>query len=124
MDKAASIFKKLADNDESIRRLKRGAGAALGIAGTIGAATMIAKRPNYIKTKFRGEFKPLLKNMSEQGKKLKSKIRAEVTKAKDYVRAEAIARYAPKDDPKVMKALSDQGIIALASLKKRSAGKN
>ena len=111
---------KLAE-EENARRLKRGAGATLGIAAGIAAGTAVA-RPKYIKTKFRGDV-PMLKGMREAGKKLKERIADEQTKANDYLRALAVAKHGPVDDPKVFKSLSDAGIIALASLKMRSAAK-
>ena len=118
------VFYKVAeDENENVRRLKRGAGAALGLSAGIAAGTVAARKaPNYIKTKFRGDL-PLLKNMSEAGKKLKGRIAEENQKARDYLNAFAVAKHGPVDDPKVFKALKDHGIIGLASLNVRSAAK-
>ena len=108
--------------DENLRRLERGAKTALGLVGVTGAIVAAKKRPNYIKTKFRGDL-PLLKNMSEAGKKLKGKIKELNMMKDDYLKAFAVAKHGPVDDPKVFKALSDHGIIGLASLSRRSAAK-
>ena len=66
---------------------------------------------------------PLLKNMSEAGKKLKGKIKELNMMKDDYLKAFAVAKHAPMDDPRIMKAMAADGIIALASLNVRSAAK-
>ena len=111
--------------DENARRLKRGAGAALGLAGTIGAASMIKKRPNYIKTKFRGDSEPLLKRLQIKGQKLKEKINEQQLMQDEYLTAHALAKHGPMDkkNKAAIKRMQDEGIIALASLTIRSANK-
>jgi len=112
--------------DENTRRLKRGAGAALGIAATIGATIKLQKKPTYIKTKFRGDVKPLLNNLKVKGKKLKEQINEHQIMQDDYITAKALAKHGPMDkkNKDAIQRMKDVGIIALASLRKRSANKH